>query len=691
MITKAATPHRWTRNCLRTTDAGPVKRSSNASNWASDAGYPFGGLSLHAHNAVEQSSQGVTPDLLRGRLEALIEGSGRPPRPAGAATPGTAEPHAAEPRAAEAQAAEPPAAEPHAAEPHAAEPQRTRSSSQLTRYLPLSLVVTLVVIEGPALAVALLVPYRGVLWEALAVLLAVAGSLAGASASAWLWKRWLRSRELIFADLMLWSLLRQIRVQRRLIRVREVFEAAQEAGRPVSIELLTQLSDLVQALDPYLHGHSRRVAANARRIARELGLAPGEIAKIESAALLHDVGKIYTPSEILHKPGRLTDHEYAIIRLHAQDGAELVAAAGDPELAAIVRHHHERLDGGGYPDGIAGERIPPGSRIIAVADTFDAITSTRAYRHPRAHKRALDILAAESGKQLDATIVAAFMACYEARRPVARSAFAGAVPTRILAALKASTPSLTTGSLAQTLPAIGAAGVLAAAPALHGGRLANLLGQRANGSTAARSAAGRGGQVTGVGGASDRLVQTFATRDVQAGPRGSASPRSPTPGTRPVANLHPSSSGPSSADTTRLDQSTTGPDPSTADPAGQVVSTLRPGSSSRSTPGEASSGTSGTASSGPSNTAGGSSGKSSGGPAEGSSGGVSGGSSSGATEGSSPTPPVTSTPGTPTTPVEVTSPTTPSTPSTPKVEVSVEVPTLPPVHVSVPSVSALLG
>jgi len=338
-------------------------------------------------------------------------------------------------------------------------------------FLPLSVFATLTVLAGPVAVVAALVPARGMLWEMLAVVLAVVGSLAIASASAWLWMRWPRSREMVFAELMLWGWVRRFRAERRLARTRDLFEAARESGSTVSIELLTQLSDLHQAVDPYLHGHSRRVASYAGRIAREMRLSPKEIANVETAALVHDIGKIYTPREILQKPGRLTDREYAIVKLHARDGAEILADAGDPQLTEIVRHHHERLDGNGYPDGIAATEIPLGSRIVAVADTFDVITSTRPYRPPRSHKEAIDILSNESGTQLDGTVVAAFLACYAARRPVARSAFASAVAERFASAIKASSRSLTAGSVAQTLPALGVAGVLATSPAPHHGRV----------------------------------------------------------------------------------------------------------------------------------------------------------------------------------------------------------------------------
>jgi putative nucleotidyltransferase with HDIG domain len=351
--------------------------------------------------------------------------------------------------------------------PAASSEPRVTMPRHLKRYLPLSIFATLVVIVGPVALVSLLMPDRGILWQPLAVALAVLGSLAFASVGAWLWKRWARSREMIFAELMLWGWVRRFWVERRLQHTHDLFESARRHGPTVSIELLTQLSDLHQSLDPYVHGHSRRVASYAVRIAREMHLSATEVAKIETSALVHDIGKIYTPAEILHKPDRLTDREFAIIKLHAPDGADIVAQAGDPEITASVRHHHERLDGNGYPDGIAGAEISLGARIIAVADTFDAITSVRPYRPPRTHREAIEILSKESGKQLDTDAVAAFIACYAARRLVRRSAFASAVPERLLTALKASSANLAGGSIAQTIPALGAAGVLALAPALH--------------------------------------------------------------------------------------------------------------------------------------------------------------------------------------------------------------------------------
>lgn len=410
------------------------------------------------------------------------------------------------------------------------------------RYLPLSVLATLLVVAGPVAVVTVLVPRNGVFWKLLAVVLAVVGSLAIASAGAWLWKRWPRSREMIFAELMLWGWARRVWMERRLIRVQGVFESAREEDCAVSIELLTLLSDLVQALDPYVHGHSRRVASLAGRIARAMGLSSIEIAKIESAALMHDVGKIYTPKEILHKPDRLNDREFAIIKLHARDGADMVAEAGDPEIAAIVRHHHERLDGGGYPDGIAGDEIPLGSRIIAVADTFDAITSTRPYRPPRTHKEATDILSAEAGKQLDATVVAAFMTCYAARRPVTGSAFANAVPAQIVSALQASSPSLTASSLAHMLPALGVAGLLAAIPALPH----KVEDQQGHGSTVAQSVSNRASVGTDGENVQDGRTPVLRRRGDRERPRASSGPsrRSATGKDKPATPSAPTTAAP---------------------------------------------------------------------------------------------------------------------------------------------------
>ena len=196
------------------------------------------------------------------------------------------------------------------------------------------------------------------------------------------------------------------------VRLLRGAEGSADLTRGRRAQLLAELAAELEARDPYTHGHSRRVARHAVIIAIRLGLAEHRVATIRAAAALHDVGKINTPRAVLHKPGRLTDTELALIELHPVDGAEIVSTLGDPELTAMVRHHHERLDGTGYPDGLTGDEIPLGARIIAVADTFDAITSTRPYRPARTHEAAIEILEEESGNRLDPGGVSALEAYY---------------------------------------------------------------------------------------------------------------------------------------------------------------------------------------------------------------------------------------------------------------------------------------
>jgi HD-GYP domain-containing protein (c-di-GMP phosphodiesterase class II) len=342
---------------------------------------------------------------------------------------------------------------------------------RLRRYLPLAVLTTSLVIVVPALLVTVIVPRGGLPLMAVSAASAVAVSVAIASAGAALWKRQERSRDVVFADLMLWGWLRRCWTERRLSQARDLYDTARKAGPTVSIELLTGLSRLLEARDSYTHGHGQRVARHAGRIARAMRLSSVEIAKIRAAAAVHDVGKLYTPREILNNPRRLTDAEFAVIRRHSVDGATMLARVGDPDITAMVRHHHERIDGHGYPDCLVGSDIPLGARIIAVADTFDAITSSRAYRPAATQKKALDILSKEAGSQLDAVAVAAFLRRYSARRSVAWLALATAIPQRILGGLQTATLSFSanTGGVAAILPALGAAGLLSLSPPLHPG------------------------------------------------------------------------------------------------------------------------------------------------------------------------------------------------------------------------------
>jgi putative nucleotidyltransferase with HDIG domain len=151
--------------------------------------------------------------------------------------------------------------------------------------------------------------------------------------------------------------------------------------------------------------HSLRVARHSEAIARALGLAERDIALVRTAAALHDLGKFLIPRGILEKPGPLTADELAIVRRHAEDGAAIVRGVAAPEVAAMIRCHHERLDGSGYPDGLAGPDIPLGARILAVADCFDAMTSDRPYRAARTRDAALAELHAQAGVLFDPAVV----------------------------------------------------------------------------------------------------------------------------------------------------------------------------------------------------------------------------------------------------------------------------------------------
>jgi len=173
---------------------------------------------------------------------------------------------------------------------------------------------------------------------------------------------------------------------------------------------LMGLANALEAKDPYTRGHSERVGVWGRRLASALGLPPEEIDTVTQAGLLHDLGKIGVPETVLRKRGPLDPDEWALMRNHPLIGAQIVAPfdffAGG---ALAIRHHHERWDGSGYPDGLAGTAIPLGARIVAVADVFDALTSDRSYRSALSRDAALAYLTGEAGRTLDADVVAVLL------------------------------------------------------------------------------------------------------------------------------------------------------------------------------------------------------------------------------------------------------------------------------------------
>lgn len=171
-------------------------------------------------------------------------------------------------------------------------------------------------------------------------------------------------------------------------------------------EALASLVEVMELRDPYTAGHSRRVAALAGTLAQRLSLMAEEADLIEQAGRVHDIGKAGIDTAILSKDGQLDEREWLQMKLHPVHGANVVARfAAYQDAARIVRHHHEAWDGSGYPDGLAGEDIPMGARIIAVVDTFDALTTNRPYRDALSISTALSILEQGAGRQWDARVV----------------------------------------------------------------------------------------------------------------------------------------------------------------------------------------------------------------------------------------------------------------------------------------------
>jgi putative nucleotidyltransferase with HDIG domain len=165
----------------------------------------------------------------------------------------------------------------------------------------------------------------------------------------------------------------------------------------------------IESADSYTFGHCERVAAYAEQVARALGMGDGDLTTIRLGAYLHDVGKVKVPHEILNKPGRLTPEEFAVIQQHPAWGVELLAGIEFPwDIKPIIRWHHERYDGTGYPDGLAGDDIPLSAQIICIADVYDALTTTRSYRAALSHDEAVARMT-ETTSWWRADVFAAFM------------------------------------------------------------------------------------------------------------------------------------------------------------------------------------------------------------------------------------------------------------------------------------------
>jgi len=181
-------------------------------------------------------------------------------------------------------------------------------------------------------------------------------------------------------------------------------------------QMVTALAEALEKRDPYTGGHVRRVVAYSVLLGAEMGLSREELRDLRLAATLHDVGKIITPDRILGKPSPLDSEEVEIMRRHAADGASIVSHLSNPWVLHGVRSHHERVDGRGYPDGLTDPEIPLAARIIAVADTYDAMTTSRPYRSGLPAERAAAEIHAGAGSQFCPRVVTAFRSLFEEGR-----------------------------------------------------------------------------------------------------------------------------------------------------------------------------------------------------------------------------------------------------------------------------------
>ncbi|MDQ3952562.1 MAG: HD-GYP domain-containing protein [Actinomycetota bacterium] len=337
-------------------------------------------------------------------------------------------------------------------------------------YLPHSLAATVAVVGVPVAAAALLLalmdtrpPTIAVAFLALGVAIGV--FLIGSHA----WSKHPDSGDIAFGDLMVWGWLRRRSAEVRLDdntrllgldRSGHPESDSVEISRDEQLKVLHDLTAALESKDPYTHGHSRRVERHVLRTGAAMGLSVEQIEDLRKAAALHDVGKIRIPDRVLRKPGQLTIEERALVEEHVVVGAWMVSSVGDADVIAGVRHHHERWDGRGYPDGLMGVEIPLYSRVIAVADAYDAMTSTRPYRASFGRDKAVDVLWAEAGIQFDPMVVEAFVAALPTRVTVAGLMALFAAPSWVFRKAAVQSKRLGVGNVTPALGALGAAALM---------------------------------------------------------------------------------------------------------------------------------------------------------------------------------------------------------------------------------------
>jgi len=216
-------------------------------------------------------------------------------------------------------------------------------------------------------------------------------------------------------ELLVESCVKSIKQMRTIRKYQEELTAANETLREGFMEMIKALRLLVDARDIYTRGHSDRVSDCAERIARAMGKDDTYCEMVRIAGLFHDIGKVGVSDQVLLKDSRLTDEEFDQIKKHPADGARILSAmSAFGNIVPIVRAHHERVDGRGYPDGLKGEEIPEASRMIAVADAFDAMTSNRSYRKALPLETAIAEVERGKGTQFDPAAADAFLSIVHA-------------------------------------------------------------------------------------------------------------------------------------------------------------------------------------------------------------------------------------------------------------------------------------
>jgi len=198
-------------------------------------------------------------------------------------------------------------------------------------------------------------------------------------------------------------------------KLKEIYDKFSNATKPIHMAYMQSIHSLInltEARDPYTKRHSVKVSSYAVMLAKYIGLPKKEVNIIRLAAILHDIGKVGIKEKVLLKNGTLNGKEYKEVQKHSELGAEIIKPLKFfGPIVSIIKHHHENYDGTGYPDGLKGEEIPFASRILAIADSYDAMTSKRAYREAYDPQRALEIMKKESGKKFDPALFKKFLGC----------------------------------------------------------------------------------------------------------------------------------------------------------------------------------------------------------------------------------------------------------------------------------------